>query len=107
MKPSELLAIARDEYLWNGRVGGKGDKCSFICFAVRSAAFQHRSTTRARYKIQNHIYKLLNGYATYEDWLENTHNVEVKYTQHYTRKVQASRKAWVNDMIRHFEALGE
>jgi len=74
----------------------------FICCAVGEVDADQTLTRQCT----NHITELLKGHGSYETWLWHTHGINAWGSDSFD-KLMKSRHAWLNDMIKHFEAQGK
>lgn len=115
MKTSEAFKLARKR-LWDG-VGEDlpWDKNRYICVALDQVAPRETSL-----RCQRIISKLLDPTGqsnpdTLEDWLiEQGHLSWEFYSQksvydhpNYMRKVQVTRRAWLNHLIKYYRSIGD
>lgn len=105
MKPSEILEAAK-YYLWDGD-GFHTQRQRFICLAVEEVQCPSSESITMFYMsgvlIQDHMVKLLDGERTLSDWLKVHHNIDYNGD---TRRLQATRLAWMDDMIKYFQLKG-
>lgn len=109
---SNALKAAKN-YLARSESGcNKSDsKQLFICWALRSA-LDSRDITQAQFSFAKHlIHKRLNGRIMFEDWLRSCDGFDAKLLDNDekhndSRKLQATRHAWLNSLIREFNKPG-
>ena len=115
MKTSEAFKLARDR-LWDGtRESIPEGKNRYICVAL-----DHVGSVEASLRCQRIISKVLDptsrhGPDTLEDWLiEQGHlgqefydNKSVYAPPNYMRKVQVTRRAWLNHLIKYYRSIGD
>lgn len=79
-------------------------KSQYICNCLRQAADEGRITARVMEHIQTRIiYPRLRGHVSVVDYLRDVHVVEdADIYDDLGRRVQAYRKAWVEELIREF-----
>ena len=80
----------------------------YICYAIGwlyyvDASIGDRDRTRVKKLVLTH----LEGSPSLERWLERHHGIEMTNTTDYKRKVMATRKAWLDHLIQHYEAKGD
>lgn len=98
--------LARQESQCN-----KDSKRLFICWALE-AAFDKGEITHAQCSFaKSLIHRRLNGCILFEDWLRTCVGFDVKLLDHDerhndSRKLQATRHAWLNSLIREFDNSG-
>lgn len=117
LKPSKLLEKAKD-YLhtdWaecNASVG-RWEKDPFICNAVKLAAGGHagwadKGRTPEAKKVLAHINKLLGYHSTLSGWLKDNYGITASAHDCKTfSRLQATRLAWMDDMIAYWKAKGQ
>ena len=105
MKTSKAFKIARNK-LWDGY----GTICPFgkeryICYAL-TASWKHRlpAVREDFLRAEKIIMDLLGGYVTLERWLAGVHGI---YWCGQKPKLQATRRAWLDHLIEHYEAKGD
>ena len=116
MKASKLLRQVR-----NDMVNDNGSEyvSKYICDNVRSIGSKSPAKNKTAERICAHINELLGGLFSLREWLAvNGHYPNMrpwrptKYNFHYLGKVdqaklQATRHAWLADMIVYFETKGD
>ena len=106
MKPSEILEESK-QYIWDG-VLEKGNTTRYICVAVRHLGLMHGALESTNYTIVlNHIQDSLDGHPVLENWLHKVHLITYTETSNNQSKVQATRLAWMDDMIAYFKSKGQ
>ena len=113
MKPSEILEESK-QYIWRGVLGKggngvleKGNTTRYICVAVRHLGLMHGALESTNYTIVlNHIQDSLDGHPVLENWLNKVHLITYTEMNHQSR-VQATRLAWMDDMIAYFKSKGQ
>ena len=107
MKPSELLQLTLT-HLWDGNdTEDSKHKVTFVCLALMVAIGRPINIPQDSpyWIVRSHITTLLGGNAFLETWLINNKFV-TGYELQDTRRLQATRIAWVNNMIKHFKSKG-
>ena len=103
MNPSEILEAAK-KHLWNGYSHSPGT-VSYVCSAIDIAVPIHTlGVSDSLRKLNYHITDLLDGLGSLSEWLYREHGIDPYYD---TTKMQATRLAWMNDMIAYFKSKGE
>jgi len=109
MKLSQIFREAKYE-LWNGF--GQPYQPKFVCHAINRLFARHPLHDDRIYAAKHVISELLNGHTTLEDWLvANKHcRMEDLYMINGNfrdpKKIQATRHAWLNHLIQHYESIG-
>ena len=113
MKPSEILKKAK-KHLLNGINAENDQSCTesyYICNAVKIAdggmPGLYPATTIQGRKVVSHIVKLLNGCDTLSEWLDFKHGITSFTFSDNVSQLQATRLAWMDDMIQYWEELGQ
>lgn len=80
----------------------------FICSALDFLYYPigvigDRDRTRVKKLIRGH----LDGEVSLNVWLLNKHGIKPAYTHQYTRKIMATRKAWLAHLIEHYQSKGD
>lgn len=105
MKTSKAFKIARNK-LWDGY----GTICPpgkerYICYALTAGGRYRSPAVREDFlRAERIIMTLLGGYVALELWLAGVHGIGW-YGQ--TPKLQATRKAWLDHLIEHYESMGD
>jgi hypothetical protein len=105
MKVSEALQILLRSYKRD--IAAKDRWCSnYICVMANDLAWEGKITPEAAKTIRLHIEGLIGGDYILQDWLvENGHveSYDVFNLDGATEKLQVTRIAWIEDMIRYFK----
>ena len=102
MKPSEILQAAK-KHLWDGKTHSS-NKASRICSAIDIAVPVHTlGASDSLRELNDHIHDLI-GCASLKEWLIQKHGIDPYYSQ---IKLQATRFAWIDDMIDYFKSKGK
>lgn len=107
MPISEALEIILKSYK-RDLAYNQGHFSHFICIRANDLAWDGEITADAAYAIREHIEQLIGGDSTLQDWLIVNGHVEgydVFDTEEGQLKLQATRIAWLNDMIEYFKAV--
>lgn len=117
MKPSNLLKKAKEclfvnfeEFNKNRR---RNDKAQYICNAVKMAAggrggFLDGGKTPEAREVVAHIDQLLEGIHTFDLWLKEKHDIDVNRNDpKQFDQLQATRLAWMDDMIKYWKEQGQ
>lgn len=80
----------------------------FICYAIdylyyKAKVIRDRDRTRCK-KI---VRELLGLSKSLEAWLWTEHGIVNRMTPAYQKKIMATRKAWLDHLINHYEAKGD
>lgn len=105
MKTSEVLRIVRT-HLGEGSYGMPSHK-RYICYALNALYGRGMIGDIDRTRVKRFIRVHLDGCSTLEHWLQAKHNIPYEYKTRYTRKIMATRKAWLTHLIEHYEAKGD
>jgi hypothetical protein len=115
MKASEALKLVKKQV--NRSYNGNGFR--HICYAIHSEYAHGRIDTNLMYKLKTLIHCRLNDSQTLEDWLTEHHGIKeilswehdgMHYTDEYINyycKVQETRHAWIDSLIKEFKAKGD
>lgn len=97
MKTSE--ALRRAKQLVYGGEGGTGNDYFHICYAATSAGVGHI--------VCPIIMNLLRPHSSLGAWIVDKIGKPLGESQEKMRKLQATRHAWLDHLIAHYEALGD
>lgn len=75
----------------------------FLCAAIEAACLRDDSRSEAGEMLRCLIMLRLQGYRTLDMWLRSEHGIRGLYNNK-SRKLQATRHAWLDDLIREFSA---
>ena len=104
MKTSEVFrkvkAHLRDE-------GHMHNHERYICFALHRLYLLHSIGDRDRTRVQRLVRAHLDGCQSLEHWLEVYHRKEITNTPRYKKRIMATRKAWLDHLITHYETKGD
>jgi len=104
MRTSTLLRKAK-RYLWDG-VSDSDYKPRFICLAISLACGNGRPYVDWFYlPICKEIHKRMEGAPCLEYWLNTRHGIRTATSS--CSRIQAYRKAWLNELIREYAAKGD
>lgn len=126
MKSSKILTKALN-YLWDGTDQFEpDDKELYICFCLELAIPEDKMTDEIINKIgdiQDHIVSLMklpeeNGYGSpysLDSWLSKSipearklnYSHNPKDNRLYRQKAQATRKAWMLDLIKYYKSIND
>ena len=106
MKTSEAFKIAR-RHLWSG-TGVQRLGTRYCCLVLDNYVEDEDVADRCKKIIRS----LLDGYETLEDWLITAEHLPEDYylspdEDIYNQKIQATRKAWLDHLIKHYKAIGD
>jgi len=106
MKLSEVFREAKTD-LWSGR--GQQYQARFICHAINRQFVRHPLHDESIYEAKQVIAQLLEGHVTLDDWLmakghAKPHEIITKKGR--DEKLQATRHAWLDHLIQHYESIG-
>lgn len=106
MKKSEILREAK-KILWNGETRSiPFYQQKFICLAINQVPAPYFVRDGLKQWIQRDL--LGSGsYATLETWLQREGHRKMSNGNRNYRKMQATRHAWIDWMIQHWEGKGE
>lgn len=97
MKTSEVFRRAKKRLA----TGFDRDREMYICIAIQKSGAMSRDVRR----VQKIIEELLGDqYGTFSSWLRDN---GVPYPYHDFRKLQETRHAWVDHLIKHYESIGD
>jgi hypothetical protein len=101
MKTSAIFKAAK-KHLWNG-VGNHFDspKERFICVAI---CWKTECSFKEQDKTTKIIQKLLGKYETLEEWLLQKHRINANTDP---IKLQKTRQAWLDHLIKHYQSIGD
>ena len=114
MKSSELLRLAADKFLWDGR-SARSSKAQYLCLAVSNAAHAaapdpERVTMWAQpraAKVRERIGQRLGNSTTVRGWLYARGYLETDLCDNLFAEVQAYRKRWAYHLASEFEQEGD
>ena len=105
MKTSEVFALVK-ENLWNGtREWVAGNR--YICHQLDALCRMHEISRSDRNRCKRIVSKLLGIDGSLESWLFYVHDIRVLNTAACHRKIQATRRAWLDHLIEHYKAKGQ
>ena len=79
-----------------------------ICFAADYLYYEAKVIgDRDRTRVKKIITAMLLPALSLEDWLLLNHGIQYKRTKAYQKKIMATRKAWLDHLINHYEAKGD
>lgn len=112
MKTSEVFRAAK-KHLWTG-VGRRGIKAQFVCQALNRSWARGYVTFGDARLAEKIIDKLLGRHCALEDWLIAKGGVPFNYLysprsekRRNRQKLQATRHAWLDHLIQHYESIGD
>jgi hypothetical protein len=95
-KLSRVFRAAK-KILWDG---DNYELNTYICHAIERTNFKLGDQYRAKKVIQN----LLEGEVCLEQWLWEKHRITGSSDD---KKIQQTRHAWLNHLIKHYESIGD
>lgn len=100
MKTSEVFKLAKAKLkTGSGKTGER-----YICYALSRVNAPHQDIRNAKRIVQY----LLKGCVSLEAWLYHKHNIGVNFfARESAKKMQATRQAWLDHLIEHYEAQGD
>lgn len=104
MKTSEALRKTKAG-LWNGPCGPNFPPANaYICIAAMRQLDYKKSS-----EVKRLVMGLLNGCLSLGSWLRKKHGINFEdYTEgEYFAKMQATRHAWLDHLIAHYESKGD
>jgi hypothetical protein len=102
MKTSEIFKAAK-KHLWNGVGEWNGQpKERYICHAIYWRVVGC-SIDEVHYA-KRIIALLLEGYDTLDEWLTAVHGIN-PYDD--TKKLQRTRQAWLDHLVKHYKSIGD
>ena len=101
MKTSKIFKEAL-KFLWDGIEPKSKTKGKYVCGCVEHV--KHKYIINVDYQIKI-INKLLNDHYTLETWLFHEHLISP--TLDNPSQIQATRKAWLEHLINHYESIGD
>ena len=100
MKTSKVFKLAKLR-LWNGVSEERlAHQRSHLCLAVDITTAPIKDKKRAKRIVD----KLLHPYCTFESWLSREKNI---YPFGNLKKLQVTRQAWLDHLIKHYESIGD
>jgi len=106
MKSSELLRRAKKRLAHTRKQHERGDSQKFICFAIAAAA-QEAKQVELGHRLRRLIGCRLGRFNFYEDWLLSHHRDFFRSVRQADCSFQPGRHAWMNSLIKEFEAKGD
>ena len=97
MKTSQVFIRAKNFLSTGSAVIGKTE---YICYAIERTRCSGADKDRAR----DIIMELLDGYLTLGSWLDHKKEIE---NDRRGPKMQATRHAWLDHLIEHYESIGD
>lgn len=79
----------------------------YICYALNELYMSAKIGDRDRTRCKKIVMDLLHPVKSLEAWLCVCHNKEITNTSHYKKRIMATRKAWLDHLINHYEAKGD
>jgi len=77
--------------------------CSALHYLYLMGAIGDRDRTRCKRLICTH----LGDTHSLEHWLMQNHGIRFRHSLEYTKKIMATRKAWLDHLITHYETKGD
>lgn len=105
MKHSEILRKAK-RYIWNGKNQDDVNKDQFICWALERVSDLDEVDTKVR-QIRQEIQKRMGDELTIESWLNRWGYIPANWYPEFQVKIQKYRKAWMNQLIKEYERIGQ
>jgi len=99
MKTSEAF-IATKPWILDG-VENNHLKSTYVCIAACDVSIVCAAKVRAV------VLPLLDSWSTLENWLEAEHGIRPSSRAIYIEKMQATRHAWVDHLIAHYQSIGD
>ena len=103
MKTSEAFKIAKT-HLWDGR-GRDNPRKMWICVCISIAAQEKKIPLKDANRCRGIISALLGNYCTLSSWLMREHDIENPHANKV--KLQATRAAWLDHLIDHYQSIGD
>jgi len=97
MKTSQAFRLTKAK-VWDGTGSRPKNRKAYICHAA-SCALDNP------WQVEGIINNLLDGYGTLEGWLY--YRGFLPYGTNDHKRVQATRHAWLDHLIEHYESLGD
>ena len=105
MKTSEVFRKVKDHLLDEGYMQHHE---RYICYAITELYFKKKTIRdKDRVRCKRIVMELLAPASSLEHWLDMHHRKEITNTPRYKRKIQATRKAWLDHLIQHYEEKGD
>ena len=79
----------------------------YICYALNELYFRGYIPDVQRTKCKRIVLNLIAPANTLNDWLERNHGIPMEHTSAYHKKIKATRLAWLDHLIEHYEAKGD
>jgi hypothetical protein len=81
----------------------------YICHAIEKLYGDMKITLRDRNRNKKIIRDRLDGVISYETWLIRNYKINLEISDYHKRsdKLQVSRHAWLDSLIKEFEAIGD
>ena len=101
MKTSYIFKEAL-KFLWNGIEPKSKIKDKYVCHCLEKVKHKYKINVGPQLKIIN---KLLDNRYTLETWLYDKHLISPILDN--PSQIQATRKAWFEHLINHYESIGD
>lgn len=79
----------------------------YICYALNELYFRGYIPDVKRTKCKRIVLNLIKPCASLSEWLLANHRIPMEHTNEYHRKIKATRLAWLDHLIEHYEAKGD
>ena len=104
MKTSEIFKESL-KFLWNGKGKQRARRSIYICYSLEWVSNSYNISVEKQLDI---IENLLKNYSTLDHWLHIECGIRVDaHDMDDIIKLQATRKAWVKHLIKHYESIGD
>ena len=104
MKTSEVFKIAK-RYLNDGSRWNNAP--SYICYALEYAKADGLINKRDMTRAERIISRLLGTHGTLGTWLVSTHKIKWWADINGKKKIQETRHAWLDHLIKYYAAKGD
>lgn len=80
----------------------------YICYTIEHLYYQKKTIgDRDRTRCKRIIMELLAPARSFEQWLDMHHRKDITNTTRYKKRIMATRKAWLDHLITHYETQGD
>ena len=104
MKTSEIFREAL-KFLWDGIEPKSRTKTKYVCHCLEKVNNKYTINVDLQLKIIEH---LLKKNYTFDNWLRKEKGINTDLEDEQTNiKLQVTRKAWLEHLIKHYESIGD
>lgn len=104
MKTSEVFRKVKAHLLNEGYMMSHE---RYICYALNELYMRAKIGDLDRTRCKRFIRAHLDNCASLEAWLCEKHDIPVTNTPRYKKRIMATRKAWLDHLITHYETKGD